>query len=102
MPQKEQKKGKGKKATVPSQFTFQDIDYQKYDNIRLRHGTSYPAVRLPTGEQWSQKVRQKDMDRAHSNPTFPRPQYKVSPQDLNQHQKWNLMKVKGLHKSSLK
>ena len=77
MPQKEQKKGKGKKATVPSQFTFQDIDYQKYDNIRLRHGTSYPAVRLPTGEQWSQKVRQKDMDRAHSNPTFPRPQYKV-------------------------
>ena len=77
MPQKEQKKGKCKKATVPSQFAFKDIDYQKYDNIRLRHGTSYPAVRLPTGEKWSQKVRQKDMDRAHSNPTFLRPQYKV-------------------------
>ena len=51
MPLKEQKKGKGKKATAPSQFVFQNIDYQKYGNIKLRHGTSYPAVKLPTGEQ---------------------------------------------------
>ena len=57
MPQKEQKKGK--KARKPQSQVNLHFKILTIKSMIMRHGTSYPAVRLPTGEQWSQKVRQK-------------------------------------------